>query len=96
VAGSGRRGGVLVEGGSDGVTAASKAVLMLEVKAREELRALRQSGTKSTAWGEKNPAGGGRQHPFKGGGGGTQQRGSGKSSDAWRQNGGERGGALNF
>jgi hypothetical protein len=34
---------------------------------REELRALCQSGTKSTARGEKNPAGGGRQHAFKGG-----------------------------
>jgi hypothetical protein len=34
---------------------------------REELRALCQSGTKSTARGEKNPAGAGRPHAFKGG-----------------------------
>jgi hypothetical protein len=35
VAGSGRRGGVLMEGGSGGVAASSGAVLWLEVEARE-------------------------------------------------------------
>jgi hypothetical protein len=49
---SGRRSGVPVEGGSDVVAAASGVVLRLEAKVRGELRALRQSGTKSTARGK--------------------------------------------
>jgi hypothetical protein len=44
VAGSGWCSGVLVEGSS------GRAVLRLEAEARGELRALRQSGKKSTAW----------------------------------------------
>jgi hypothetical protein len=71
VAGSGRRGGVLVEGGSDGVAAASGVVLWLEAKVWGELRALHRSG-----WGYF-PTGGGWQHHFKGRAGGTQRRGAG-------------------
>jgi hypothetical protein len=80
VVGSGRCGGVPVEGGSGGVAAASGAVQRLEVEARGELWALCQSRKKSTTWG--GPAGGGRQHPFKGQQpvvvAGTQWRGSGE------------------
>jgi hypothetical protein len=62
---------------------------------REELRALCQSGTKSTARGEKNPAGGGRQHAFKGGlrdaAEGAGEVGQRVEEERGRERGGRRG-----
>jgi hypothetical protein len=74
VAGSGRRGGVLVEGGSGGVAASSGAVLRLEAEAREGTAGVASERRRKHGAGEKNPVGdsntllkGGRRDAAEGG-----------------------------
>jgi hypothetical protein len=59
VAGSSRRSGVLVEGGSGGVAASSGAVLQLEAEAREGTASVVSERRRKHGVGEKNPADGG-------------------------------------
>jgi hypothetical protein len=59
VAGSGRRSGVPVEGGSGGVAASSGAVLQLEAEAREGTASVVSERRRKHGVEEKNPADGG-------------------------------------
>jgi hypothetical protein len=77
VAGSGRRGGVPVEGGSGGVAAASGVVLRLEAEARGSCGHCVGAGRKA----RRRGGSGRRQHPFKGG---AAEGARGKSGDAWK------------
>jgi hypothetical protein len=67
VAGSGRRSGVPVEGGSDGVAAFLEEVLRLEAMASEGTAGVASERDEKHGVGENFLAGGGWQHPFKGG-----------------------------
>jgi hypothetical protein len=91
VAGSGRRGGVLVEGGSSEVAASSGVVLRLEAEAKEGTVGVASERDEKQGAGGIFLAGSGRQCPFKRGGGGTQWRGLGSQATRGAEQGRERG-----
>jgi hypothetical protein len=94
VAGSGRRDGVPVEGSSDRVARSSRAVLRLEVEAREGIASMASEQRRKHGAGEKNPPDDGNTLLKGGGGAGTQRRGSGSRAmrgAEWGREGGHGG-----
>jgi hypothetical protein len=89
-AGSGRRSGVPVEGGSGGVATSSGVILWLEAEVREGTAGVASEERRKHGAGEKNPACGDDGTLLKGAVGMQRRGGWGKSSDVWR--GSRRGG----
>jgi hypothetical protein len=83
VAESVRRSGVPMEGSSGGVAVSSGAVLRLEAEVREGTASAASERDEKHGAGENFPAGGMRQHPFKGGAMGRSGGGARESGDAW-------------
>jgi hypothetical protein len=92
VAGTGRRGDVLVEGGSGGVATSSGAVLQLEAEATEGTAGAVSEQRRKHGTGEKNPVDGGSTL-LKGGRCGCSGGGAEELGDGWG-GAGERGGRV--
>jgi hypothetical protein len=93
VAGSGRRGGVLVGGHLRWGGDVLGAVLWLEAEAREVVVGAASEGDKNTAWGEKNPSRRQAATPFyRGGRWDARGGGSEEPGDTWGEVGEREGG----